>query len=275
MKINAMIFLGSIFWFLGSFLTNNSEELVKNTLPVILAIISFWFYKKGNTLFPLPILLIPIINTKLALFPFLALGSLFLTKPKTSNPLMKVFVLTSLIIFLFNIKIFFQQSIFKPDYEARQEVLRNIHLYPNPTMARVYQNKARIITDKFADNFLALIDPGNYFFSFHPREDILINRNLVKYPFMTIIPVLIGILEFKKIKNSKFIIAILTASIFSLSFVEIFDGSDFILWLPITLLFIHGVKIIYKSKYIFLPFMFSVFFIINCLIELVRIFFIY
>jgi hypothetical protein len=125
------------------------------------------------------------------------------------------------------------------------------------------------------NNFFALIDPGNYFFSFHPGEGKIINQNLVKFPFLAIIPVIIGFLEFGKLKVRKYITVILLSSILSLTFVEIFDRSDFILWLPLSLIFIHGFNMLYRSKNKILLRTISVLFIINCVIELIRIIVIY
>jgi hypothetical protein len=139
----------------------------------------------------------------------------------------------------------------------------------------VFQNKARIVTDKFSINLTALIDPGNYFFSFHPREGVVNNQNLIKYPFLTIIPLLIGLIYFKKLKYYKFIISIFFSGIFSLSFLEIFDRSDFLLWLPITIFFIHGINQIYNYKKRRLFLLFSLAFVLSCLIEFLRIPYIY
>ena len=270
-----IIILGAIFWPLSLFLTNQPQFFLNYTISAALLIIFFLISIKKGRVFLFPILIIPFIDVKLTLLLFTIFAGLIATKIKIPNYHKIIYFTFSIIIFTTVHQAFLQQSIFKYDYEKRQEVLREIHFYPNPTMARIYQNKARIITDKFTDNFLALIDPGNYFFSFHPREDVLINQNIIKYPFIAIIPVLLGFLEIRKLKQWKFILSTFIAGVFALSFLEIFDGSDFILWLPLTLVFVHGIDIIYKSKNKNLHKFFLYIFILNCLIEFTRIFYIY
>ena len=77
------------------------------------------------------------------------------------------------------------KTIFSFDYQASQLILRKIYLYPNIPLARLFQNKAQIPTTKYESNLVALIDPNNYFFGFHPRE-VAGGLNLVKFPFVSL-----------------------------------------------------------------------------------------
>jgi len=272
--LRIMVITTSIFWPLGLFLTNNSHDFITYLTPSLLLSISFILNYKRNRYFLLPIVIIPLIDIKLTLFPlFIFLFSLFNKNIKTLQSKL-FFIIIGILIIFFNRYNFQQNSVFKLEYEAKQEVLREIHLYPNPFLARTFQNKGRIVLDKLSDNFFALIDPGNYFFSFHPREGNIINQNLVKLPFLSLIPVVIGLLNIKKIKYD-FAVISLIAGVFSLSFVEIFDRSDFILWLPILIIFTNGVNILRLRQYRFIYTTFSFLFIGFSLLELLRIIHIY
>ena len=140
------------------------------------------------------------------------------------------------------------KTVFVNDYQAEQRILDKINLYPTVFFARVYQNKGRIYLDKITDNFFALTDPSNYFFGFHPRE-IIGNQNLKKFPFVSIIFFLTGLFYFKSLKHKKFILIFSSVSLFYLSILENFDRVDFLLWLPITLITLHGLNLNYKNKY--------------------------
>ena len=140
------------------------------------------------------------------------------------------------------------KTVFVNDYQAEQRILDKINLYPTVFFARVYQNKGRIYLDKITDNFFALADPSNYFFGFHPRE-IIGNQNLKKFPLVSIIFFLTGLYYFKSLKHKKFILIYSSISLFYLSILENFDRGDFLLWLPITLIILHGLNINYKNKY--------------------------
>lgn len=141
----------------------------------------------------------------------------------------------------------FTKTVFVQDYQAEQRVLDKINLYPSIIFARIYQNKARIYLDKINDNFFALIDPNNYFFGFHPRE-IIGNRNITKFPFISIIFFFIGLFYFKNVKYKSFVSYFFVISIFYLSLLENFDGPDLLLWLPITFVVLHGLSKISEIK---------------------------
>lgn len=144
------------------------------------------------------------------------------------------------------------QTIFLKDYEAEQLVLRNIHLYPTPLFARVFQNKGRIYLNKFLDNFFALTDPNNYFFGLHPRPIVPNNKNLFKFPFIAIVFFLYGIFNIDKYKYKKVLFVSTMFLLALLSILNNFDGYDFVLWLPISLLIIYGIDTLHaKNKKLF------------------------
>lgn len=140
------------------------------------------------------------------------------------------------------------ETIFAYDYQAQQLILRNIHLYPNVFTARLFQNKPRIYLNKYAGNFFALTDPNNYFFGLHPQPIVPYNKNLFKFPFVAIIFFFYGLFYVKKYKYKKFIIAAIIVLITLLSFLKNFDGYDFLLWLPFSLMIIHGVETMERTN---------------------------
>ncbi|MGB6839330.1 MAG: hypothetical protein WBE27_03635 [Microgenomates group bacterium] len=237
---DVVILLGLVFWPLSLFLANSSINFIRYTLPAVLMVISLVLFKKQSKLYFLPILLIPVIEPKLVLLPIgVAIADFFWNK---ANKKTFAFLATALLVLVLTWRGFSSQTIFTLDYEARQAVIRKTQLYRTVFMARLFHNKARICIDKFNDKFFALTDPNNYFFGFHPRQIVLDNQNLNKFPFAALPFVLFGIYHLDKSKDKRFIINIFIASLLSLSILTIFDRNDFVLWLPISLTFIHGVK---------------------------------
>ncbi len=203
------------------------------------------------------------LDPKFAVLPLLFVLIYFRFK----KPLLIVF---AIIVLILPFKSFLGQTIFIHDYEASQQVLQKEKLYPSIFLARLFQNKARIPLEKLSSNFFALTDPNNYFFGFAPRQITVDNQNLKKFPFLSMPLLLIGLYYLTKDKNWKLILGILIAAIINLSFLTNFDRNDFILWLPISLLIIHGLNIFDKqfkyAKY------FYIVFIIFSSIEILRIF---
>lgn len=132
------------------------------------------------------------------------------------------------------------ETIFTFDYQARQQVIRNTYAYPTVWLARIFQNKAHIPLGKFEHNLTALIDPNNYFFGFHPREILDGNRNAVKFPFVALPVFLLGLFTLSSHRYSKQILATLAILIVSLSFLINFDEYDFLLYFPMSLVFLSG-----------------------------------
>ena len=208
----------------------------------VLAAFLISFKNKGHV--PLPTFIIPFIEAKLALFPvFFSILCLLLYKSKSHV----FYLIASLVALGFVFKGFWGQTVFTHDYEARQGVIRDQELYPNPLLARTFHNKLRIYTDKVTSNSLAAADLNNYFFAFHPHQ-IVGNQNLVKFPFWAIIPFLLGIYFLKDFRHRTFIIVSFLSGLFSLSSLSIFDRNDFILYVPTALILVHGLLSLNPKK---------------------------
>ena len=247
--INIIIFLSLILWPINLFLNNTLSDFFSYTLPVIFLSLSL--------VSPFFILLIGIVETKLILLPIIF--SLINKK--------WLILILSLVGFLFQFQNFKGQTIFIPDYEAQQTILRNTYLYPNIPMARVFQNKVRVYLNKFSYNFFALTDPNNYFFGMHPGQITLTNQNLYKYSFAALPFFIYGLYHINKSKFRKFIITSFLAGVLSLSLLTNFDRNDFILWFPISLTIIHGINLSFK-KNIKLGITLSIFLIIFTIFEI-------
>lgn len=256
------------FWPLSIFFANTPPNFLNYLLPTLLVVVSYFLFRKKGDFYLLPAILIPFIQPKLAVLPLLLVivDALFFSKK-----LNKLLLISSLVVLLIFGKSFINQSIFIKDYNAQQSVIRKTLLYPNVLLARTFQNKARIYIDKANDNFFALTDPNNYFFGFQPRQITVNNQNLDKYPFIAIIFFIVGLYYFQKSDGKKFITVFALGSIISLSLLTNFDRHDFILWLPMGLISMNGLKQIEtrlkeKTKIIYIVF------ILFSLAQLVRLF---
>jgi len=107
---------------------------------------------------------------------------------------------------------------------------------------KFYYNKTTIVKDRYFKNFLVLMDLNNYFFEMHPREDVSGVDYRFKYPWWTIIFLILGIKA--AIKNKKYFWIWWTTFLVMvvLSFLKYMDGWDFVLFFPISWLMILGVK---------------------------------
>ncbi len=235
---NGYIFFVLLFWPISLFLSNNSSEFWLAFIPAILLSLSYFFYKRSFLVSNLFILIISFFSVKLVLFPLFYFLLSFCIKP---SKLKFIFVILSLCVFLFNFNNFKGQTVFQKDYEKEQQIVRDSQLYGSVFIARAFHNKARIPLEKIENNFFSLIDPNNYFFSFHPRESIS-NQNLQKFPFLSVFFFLIGICFLKKHLKCDFIVLSLTALVASLSLLLNYDRSDIVLWFPFSLIIIHGIK---------------------------------
>lgn len=136
-------------------------------------------------------------------------------------------------------------------YKSESEEIQRIYklgLSTSP-VKHVFYNKTSTFINRYIKNFFVLIDPSNYFFEMHPREDVVNVDYRFKYPFFTIIFALFSI-YYSIIKNKNKLIWIgfllLTAL---LSLIDRPDGWDFILYFPITYLIIFGlIKVINYEK---------------------------
>lgn len=227
-----------IIWPLSLFLANTLPETLTYFLPAL--IIQITLLSNQKPIIYLLFTAIPLIEPKLAPLPLLFF--LFQAAIPHKNLKLTPFIALSIVVLFIQFKPFLGQTIFIKDYEARQQILRNINLYPHPLFARTFENKARIRLDKFNSRLFALIDPNNYFFSFHPREIILENQNLLKFPSLSIIPFLLGIYYLPKLSKRNLLISLGISSLLSLSILTNFDRHDFLLWPIITTAIIHGLN---------------------------------
>jgi hypothetical protein len=260
-----VILMGLTFWPLSLIVTNTFPDLLTYITPAFLLVCSFLLYKSKSKFFIIPSLIIPLFAPKLALFPVI-FSLIFFAFQKTRENLL--FTLLTIVILIFSVSKFVGQTIYITDYEANQKVIRDTQLYDSIFIARTFHNKARVVFDKFTFNIFALTDPNNYFFGFHPRQ-IATNQNMAKFPFLGIIFVLFGAYYFKESKYKLFIITSLASSILALSFLTIFDRNDFIIFVPLSLIFVYGVNE-FTKKFKYANVVFSIL-IAFAILELVRI----
>lgn len=263
----ALIIIVFIFWPISLYLANSKADFIRYIVPSLSIILSYFLFKTKKIYYLIPLLLIPIFEPKLSILPIIAVLIDFIFDKKFIKLILGITV--SLILLLFNFNSFKGETIFQKDYEAQQLVIRNIHLYPKPLIARIYQNKARTIIDKFDDNFFALTDPNNYFFAFHPREIPVKNQNLAKFPFLTIFLFIFGLFKCIKEKSNKYLFVIISSLILSLSILTNFDRQDFVLWFPLTLIIVEGIKYFIDNFQKIYKYAFTVFILIS-IWELVR-----
>lgn len=245
LRILALVFI-FLTWPLSFFLHNSASEFIFYFAPTFLLIFSLVLFNKQKSYWTLPMVLVGIFNPLLALFPLLAsvLDLIFLYRNKVSL----LITVLSLVIFASAAVKFKSDSIFYFDQNDYQTMIRNTYLYPDVYTTRLFQNKPSIYLNRFNFNFFALVDPNNYFFHFHPREISVTNQNLEKFPFLAIFLFLIGLYFYKRSPNWKFIFIILTAAIINLSLIKNFDKNDFILYLPIGLIILGGLKMLNKKS---------------------------
>ena len=242
-KLFTVLFILAL-WPLSFLLKNGLLEFVYYGLPMLFILLGFLLFIKKNTYWPLILMPIGIINDALLFFPFLVtlLNFIFLSRTKLSLFLL----LLSMVVIVFGFSNFSPKSILIYHYQEQQSVIREGQLYPTVWLARLFQNKPGIYLDQYKFNLSALTDPNNYFFGFHPRE-IVENQNLTKFPFLSIIFFLLGIYYFRENIHWKFIAITASALIFSLSLLTHFDKVDFVLFLPLSLLILTGVKSFIKN----------------------------
>ncbi len=162
------------------------------------------------------------------------------------------------------------QTIFTPDPLAIDIQSTKISLIPNRNLARIYENKTTIPLDKFKSNVFVSLDLNNYFFSLHPQE-IIGGLNLTKYPYLAIIPFLVGLYFFSENKLRKWILCTFIVAVLSLAFINRQDKFDILLYFPVSAICLHGLRKIYTSSVIF--YFFSSVFIPISTIEFLRIIF--
>lgn len=226
-------------WPISLLFSNTTANFIHYITPTALLSISLFLYDKKFKYYFVPIFAIPFADPKLAVIPLIYfLTNLILKKNKSYL----ICTIISLVILAVVWKPFIGQTIFRPDYELGQQAIQKSNLYHSIPLARIFQNKARIPMDKFSSNFFSLIDPNNYFFGFMPRQILIDNQNLNKYPFIALVFIIYGLINIESLKRKDFILTILSAGIINLSLLGVFDRQDFILFIPLALIIIHGIN---------------------------------
>jgi len=261
--MNFFVFLTSLFWPIDLALNNNTSNFIGYAACSLLTAISLLLVSKHPKLSAAVLLPIPFLTPKLSIFLIIIFSLQLALKRKK---IYFFFIILSLIILLTNWPELKGETIFNLDYEKKQEVIRNTRLYNSIPMARLFHNKPRIVIDKFNIRFFFLIDPSNYFFKFHPREGLINNQNLQKFPSLALIPFLIALINISS-KNKSTLVYIFSA-IIALSLLNNFDRHDFILFFPMLLLIKKGFEIIFKTKY---KLLYAAVFLIFTVFELTRI----
>lgn len=162
------------------------------------------------------------------------------------------------------------ETIFVPDYQARQQIIRNTYLYQNVFLARLFQNKWLIPLEKFKKNLFSLLDLNYYFFNSHPRE-LADNQNLVRLPFVLVFFVLSGLINLSSYRKGLFYGGLFLISIASLSFLKNFDQFDLLLWPFFALFTYHGFYFL-KNKNPFLTGLLMVSLFLVTFLEYLRLF---
>ena len=141
------------------------------------------------------------------------------------------------------------ETIFYPASQDEEWAFQKKLALDTSKIKRFYYNKTTILKDRYFKNFLVLIDPNNYFFIMHPREDVSGIDYRIKYPFWAIIFLILGTGVI--IKNKKYLKLWewIFGEMILLSFLKQMDGWDIILFLPISWLIFLGLKSLNKFKY--------------------------
>jgi hypothetical protein len=236
---NALILLTLALWPINLYLANTPQDFLTYVIPAILLLVSRYLYIKYPKYYLVPILAIGLFEKKLLILSIIFCLLELITKFSKKT---LIFLGISIIILTFSFNSFKGQTIFNKDYEAEQLLIRNIHLYPDIYTARFFQNKPKIYLGKIYNNFFSLVDLNNYFFANHPAPITTSTQELYKYFYPLIIFLLLGIYNFKSMLERKFVLFSFIACLLSLVILNNFDRNDFILWVPISLIIIHGIK---------------------------------
>lgn len=256
------------FWPISFFLTNAKTWPIFFLAPAILCFDWVLYLKKFKYHYFL-YLILPLIHPTYLVFPVIAI----LLNIKNIKNVKKVSFITYTALFIFisffSYKTFYVYSIFTPDPLAKDTLIKKISLIPNRNLARIYENKTTIFLEKCKANVFLSLDLNNYFFSLHPREEGN-SQNLSKYPYLAIIPFLLGIFFLLENAHKKWLITMFIAAVFSLGFINNQDRYDLLIFPPVSLLCFYGLRKITTAPKIWY-WIFTVVFIPVSLFELTRI----
>lgn len=267
--ISAVLVLA--FWPLSFFLANR-DSWMPFFLVLIILLVDLVLYLKQVDYHYFLYLLLPLIHPAFLAFPFFAF--LLIVMPIKKVPswtILAPIIYTVLLVFvsLFTYKTFYAYSIFTPDPLAFDTLNKKISLIPNRNLARIYENKTTIFQDKMKSNIFISLDPNNYFFSLHPQE-IGGNQNLSKFPYLAIIIFLIGVYFLPENKHKYWIISLFITAAISIAFINNQDRFDLILYLPVSIICLSGLKKILDTSSTY-SWIFMTVFIPISIIELIRI----
>ncbi len=266
--VSAVLMLA--FWPL-SFLFANQDSWVPFFVALTILLVDWLLYLNKFKYHYFLYLLFPLIHPALLLFPIISLIFIVIStegKPRWRNLTLAIFTSLLIIVSFFSYKTFYAYSIFTPDPLAFDTLNKKISLIPNRNLAKVFMNKTTIFQDKFKSNIFISLDPNNYFFGLHPQE-LGNNQNLTKFPYLAIFPFLIGLYYLLDSKSKHWIISIFVAIASSIAFINNQDRFDILLYLPIVLICLNGLKKIFDSSSFNFS-IFSAFFIPISIIELAR-----
>ncbi|KKT40320.1 hypothetical protein A3K29_02910 [Candidatus Collierbacteria bacterium RIFOXYB2_FULL_46_14] len=256
-----------VFWPFSFVLSNRSDSVIFILAALVLLVDRFLYLRKYQYHY-FTYLVLPLLHPAYLFFPIVAILFYWSDIKKMSLVIYAVFLI---FISLFSWQSFYAYSIFTPDPLAFDTLNKKISLIPNRNLARIFHNKTDLFQDKFKSNVLTSLDPNNYFFALHPRE-IFENQNLHKFPFLAIVLFLIGLYLLIKSQDRLWIVSTLLAGIFSIALINNQDKFDLILYLPIALICLIGLRKIFtlcQAYYL----IFSFLFLPLSIIELARIIF--
>src|SRR3989344_4820930 len=146
-----VVVLGVVFWPVHLLFANTPLDFLHYLVPALFLWLSYFVFRVDRKFYLLPLLFIPIFEPKLAPVPLLAclLEIVFYKSDRVKWGIL----LLSLVLLLLSRQGFVGQTILRVDNDSRQAIIGKSYLYPNPFLARVYQNKARIWLDRINNNF--------------------------------------------------------------------------------------------------------------------------
>lgn len=256
-----------IFWPISFILANNNTWPIFFTASIVLLVDWVLYLKKFKYHYFL-YLILPLIHPVYLFFPLIVL---FLNI-KEMKRYFSLISYTVILVFvsLLTYRTFYAYSIFTPDPLAWDTLNKKISLIPNRNLARVFENKTTIAQDKFKANIFTSLDLNNYFFSLHPQESGD-NQNLNKYPYLSIIPFLLGLYFILENVHKRWIVTTFITTIISIGLINNQDRFDVLIYLPVSLLCFYGLRKLANTPNV-LFWIFSILFIPLSIVELIRIF---
>jgi len=260
--VSAVLML--VFWPL-SFVLANLNSWMAFVVATTILILDWILYLKKFKYHYFLYLILPLLHPAYLIFPIIA--AIWHLKDAKKIAVV-IYAIAIIIISIFSVKTFYAYSIFTPDPLAKDTLIKKISLIPNRNLARIFKNRTSVYQDKYKSNLFITLDLNNYFFALHPQE-LGSNQNLIKFPYLAIIPFLLGLFYFWKNRDKAWIFQIFLVSILSVGLINNQDRFDLLLYVPISLICISGLM---KLKDLFGKYfwIFSLIFIPISLIELIR-----